>query len=144
VPRRLLSKMPRDVVFAFSMLLICLIAMFMTGSRQGSTISHDAAVAFWRFFTGPPPVERFIDRGPVGGAVTLVLLQILGSGVSSRFDERGLVDVGRVETYRSTLRMIAEHPWFGVGLGLSSGVIQPTEARYVTVGNLGSGPQYAT
>jgi O-antigen ligase len=29
----------------------------------------------------------------------------------------GLADEGRLETYRSTLRMIADHPWFGTGLG---------------------------
>jgi len=31
--------------------------------------------------------------------------------------EWGLSGLGRVEIYRSTLRMIADHPWFGTGLG---------------------------
>jgi O-antigen ligase len=37
--------------------------------------------------------------------------------VNARFDLEGLADEGRLETYRSTLRMIADHPWFGTGLG---------------------------
>jgi O-antigen ligase len=45
------------------------------------------------------------------------VLQILGGNVSGRFDAQGLSDEGRLETYRSTLRMIADHPWFGTGLG---------------------------
>ena len=53
----------------------------------------------------------------IGGLVALIFLQILGGNVSGRFDVQGLSDEGRLETYRSTLRMIADHPWFGTGLG---------------------------
>ena len=41
----------------------------------------------------------------------------MGGNVSGRFDAQGLSDEGRFEAYRSTLRMIADHPWFGTGLG---------------------------
>ena len=37
--------------------------------------------------------------------------------LSNGFEMEGFVDQGRLETYRSTLRMIADHPWFGTGLG---------------------------
>ena len=30
---------------------------------------------------------------------------------------QGLAGEGRLETYRATLRMIADHPWFGTGQG---------------------------
>ena len=49
--------------------------------------------------------------------IALIVLQVLGGNVSGRFDVQGLSDEGRLETYRSTLRMIADHPWFGTGLG---------------------------
>ena len=52
-----------------------------------------------------------------GGAVALLLLQVMGAGVNGRFDIQGLADGGRLEIYRSTLRMIADHPWFGTGQG---------------------------
>ncbi len=52
-----------------------------------------------------------------GGAVALVLLQFMGGVVSNRFDVTGLADEGRFAAYRSTLRMIADFPWFGTGLG---------------------------
>ena len=41
----------------------------------------------------------------------------MGAGVNARFDLQGAVDGGRLETYKSTLRMIADHPWFGTGQG---------------------------
>ena len=47
----------------------------------------------------------------------LLLLQILGGNVSSRIDLQGLSDAGRLSAYRSTLRIIADNPWFGTGLG---------------------------
>ena len=52
-----------------------------------------------------------------GAAVALVLLQLMGAGVSARFDLEGLADEGRLETYKSTLRMIDDHPWLGTGQG---------------------------
>ena len=53
----------------------------------------------------------------IGGLTALVFLEILGGNVVDRFEVEGFVDQGRLETYRSTLRMIADHPWFGTGLG---------------------------
>ena len=53
----------------------------------------------------------------VGGLIALLVLQVLGGNVSGRFDVQGVSDEGRFETYRSTLKMIADHPWFGTGLG---------------------------
>src|SRR5581483_12337624 len=53
----------------------------------------------------------------IGAAVALILLQIMGSGVSGRFELQGLVDEGRLATFRSTLRMIGDRPWLGSGLG---------------------------
>ena len=53
----------------------------------------------------------------IGGLIALLVLQILGGNVSGRFEVQGLSDEARLETYRSTLRMIVDHPWFGTGLG---------------------------
>jgi hypothetical protein len=49
--------------------------------------------------------------------VALVLMQFLGGEINARFDLQGAADEGRVETYRATLKMIADHPWFGTGQG---------------------------
>lgn len=49
--------------------------------------------------------------------VGLLLLQFLGGGVNQRINAQGLSDETRLDIYRSTLHMIAEHPWFGTGLG---------------------------
>jgi O-antigen ligase len=113
-----LSALPRDAVIAFSMLLVCLAATFMTRSRAGILLSLLALViAFgaysWRYL----PPRRLLAEISGSGIVALCVLVALGGGVMERFDEQGLTDRGRWEMYGSTLRMIADHPWFGTGLG---------------------------
>jgi O-antigen ligase len=119
VPRRLLSEMPRAVVLSFTMLFLCLAAMLMTNSRAGVVLSLMAlVVAFTVFFYRDLPRRGGVAAAlAIGGLFALIFLQILGGNVSGRFDVQGLSDEGRLETYRSTLRMIADHPWFGSGLG---------------------------
>lgn len=116
---RLFSAPPKKVTVAFAMLLLCLAAMFMTVSRAGVLLSLLALiVAFTTFFRCDLPGTASLATALVGSsAVVLILLQVMGSGVNTRFDFQGLSDEGRLETYKGTLRMIADHPWFGTGLG---------------------------
>jgi O-antigen ligase len=119
VPRWLLLQMPRPMVISCSMLLVCVAAMLMTASRAGVVISLAGLVlAFACFFFRDLPRRGGVAAALViGGFISLVVLQILGSNISGRFEVQGLSDPARLETYRSTLRMIADHPWFGTGLG---------------------------
>ena len=119
VPRWLLSEMPRPIVLSFAMLLLCLVAMLMTNSRAGIVLSLMALIiAFVGFFYRDLPRRGGAAAALViGGLIALVFLQVLGGNVSGRFDVQGLSDEGRFDVYRSTLRMIADHPWFGTGLG---------------------------
>jgi O-antigen ligase len=116
---RILSGTETKIATTFSMLLICLAAMFMTGSRAGIVLSlivlFIAFVAFFRrdFSTKGNKLAAFAT----GAGAIAILLQFMGAGVSGRFDAQGLADEGRIETYRGTLRMIADRPWFGSGLG---------------------------
>jgi O-antigen ligase len=120
--RRLRTSTPRTVVVAFTMMFVCLTAMFMTGSRGATLLSLLGLVAAFILF-----FRRHLPRwsGPIaavigGVAVTAILLEFMGGNVNVRFDLQGLSDEGRIETYKSTLRMIADHPWFGTGLGTFS------------------------
>ena len=101
------------------MLLLCLAAMLMTNSRAGIVLSLMALViAFAAYFHRDLPRRGGIAATlMIGGLVAILFLQVLGGNVSGRFDMQGLSDEGRLEVYRSTLRMIADHPWFGTGLG---------------------------
>ncbi|MBI1203481.1 MAG: O-antigen ligase domain-containing protein [Rhodopseudomonas sp.] len=119
VPARLLTRTPEAVVVSFAMLFVCLIAMFLTGSRAGVVLSLFAlATTFVVYFRRDLPPRSGLWMAIGGSALfVLALLQFMGGVVSNRFDVQGLADEGRIEAYRSTLRMIADHPWFGTGLG---------------------------
>jgi O-Antigen ligase len=119
LPNKLLSNTPRDIVALFAMLFVCLAAMFMTGSRGGVILSLMALiVAFTVYFRRDLPRRTGIVTAVLGGgAVVLVLLQFMGGEVNARFAEQGAADEGRLATWRATLRMIADHPWFGTGQG---------------------------
>ena len=103
----------------FAMLFLCLVAMFMTLSRGAVVLSLlSLIVAFTMFFRRYLPRRAALVTALAGcGAVALVLLQLMGGGVNARFDVEGLAGGGRLSTYRATLRMIADHPWFGTGQG---------------------------
>jgi O-antigen ligase len=101
-----------------TMMVICLLATFMTGSRAGVSVSLlgfvVAVVGFlYRDLVGRRGV--FVAVG-AGCGLALLTLYFLAANVVARFYE-GLIDYTRLSVYRSTLRMIVDHPWFGTGLG---------------------------
>lgn len=116
---RLFAAPPRKTVVAFVMMFLCLAAMFMTLSRGAALTSLLAlTVGFVAFFWRDLPRRGGAIAVAIGaGIVALVLLELMGAGVNGRFDLEGLSEGGRLDTYRSALRMIADHPWFGTGLG---------------------------
>lgn len=113
------SDRPAAVVVAFSALLVCLTAMFATESRAGILISLVMlviAVAALLYRDLPRRSGVFVVVA-VGAVVALLLLQVMGSGVSGRLLSQGLGDEGRRATHWSTWHMIRDHPWVGTGLG---------------------------
>jgi O-antigen ligase len=119
VGARLFSSPRKEIVIAAAMMLLCLVAMFMTGSRAAVALSLFAlVVAFAAFFRRNLPHAASLVTAVLGAsAVALFLLQLMGGGTNARFDTEGLADEGRLETYRATLRMIGDHPWLGTGQG---------------------------
>ncbi len=114
-----LTKPAKAVIVAFTMLFLCLAAMFMTLSRGAVVLSLLALiVGFVLFFRRQLPRRAaFLSAIAGGGAVVFVLLEVMGAGVNARFDAQGLTTGGRLETYKATLHLIAAHPWFGTGQG---------------------------
>ena len=119
LPRHLLLETSSTVLVRSVVLFTCLSAMFMTASRGGTLISLAVMTLAFIFY-----FWRDLPRG-IGLAIalaasiatSLLLLQILGGSVGGRIDLQGLGDEGRLSVYRSTLRIIADNPWCGTGLG---------------------------
>jgi O-antigen ligase len=106
-------------VLLLTMMVICLLATFMTGSRAGVSVSLlGFVVAVVAFFYHDLAGRRgvFIAVG-AGCGLALLTLYFLAGNVVARFFEAGVIDHNRLSLYRSTLRMIADRPWFGTGLG---------------------------
>lgn len=119
IPEKFVSGGQKQIVTRFFMFFVCLAAMFMTGSRGGVLVSlFSMTVAFMIFLRRDLPRAMSLVVVLFGaGTFLLALLQILGGNVVSRIDTGGLVEAGRLAAYRSSLRIIADYPWFGTGLG---------------------------
>ncbi|WP_298885743.1 O-antigen ligase family protein [uncultured Bradyrhizobium sp.] len=119
IPHHLLRRTHKDVLIRFVMLFVCLSAMFMTSSRGGVLVSLGVMVIAFMIFFAPDMPRGLGFVGAIAGsaATALLLLQVLGGNVGSRIDLQGLSDAGRLSVYRSTIRIIADNPWFGTGLG---------------------------
>jgi O-antigen ligase len=107
------------LIVPLTMMFVCLLATFMTNSKAGGGLSLISfIVAVVGFFYRDLPGRRgvFFAVG-AGCSVALLSLQLLAGNVVARFSEQGLIDHTRLSLYRSAFRMIADHPWFGTGLG---------------------------
>lgn len=125
-PARLLRRSDKDVLIRFVTLFLCLAAMFLTNSRAGVLVSLGIMIIGFLVFFGRDLSLRGFAVALVGcAAMGLLLFEVLGGKVGARIDVLGLSDVGRLSVYRSTLRIIAENPWFGTGLGTFPSAFPP-------------------
>jgi O-antigen ligase len=114
-----LAKPTKAIIVAFLVLFLCLAAMFMTLSRGAAVLSLLALVVGFVLFFRPrlPRRAALVTTLAGGGAAAFVLLEVMGAGVNARFDSQGFTSGGRLETYKATLHLIRDHPWFGSGQG---------------------------
>jgi O-antigen ligase len=127
VPHYLLIEIRKAVLVRFIMLFVCLSAMLMTSSRGGTLVSLIILIlTFLIYFGRDLPSGKGIFAAAMGCIGTsLLLLQVLASNIGGRIDVQGLSDAGRLSAYRSTLRIIADNPWFGTGLGTFAAAFPP-------------------
>nr|WP_249157939.1 O-antigen ligase family protein [Bradyrhizobium jicamae] len=99
--------------------LICVLAMMLTGSRAGVAISFAGIIAAVLVLLRRELNSRRARRWTLGSIVVGagLLLLLLGGQVTERLSEHGLTGGGRWEAYQSTVRMIADHPVVGTGIG---------------------------
>jgi O-antigen ligase len=116
-------------------LMICLIAMFMTGSRAGIGLSLLAMIVAVTLFLRRDLPRRTGILSSLGAstAVAIALIFLLGGRVSNRFDLQGLADEGRLEAWKSTLKIIGDNPWFGTGLGTFRWAFPPYRSPNISI-----------
>lgn len=139
------SKAPRSIikrtsgqfqiVTRFLMFFVCFAAMLMTGSRGGVLLSMFAMViAFVLFFRKDLPRSmNLLLAAAAAAAVALLLLHFLGGNVEQRIGVEGLEEQGRLAAYKSTLRIIADYPWFGTGLGTFAAVFPAYRSADISI-----------
>ncbi|MCP3391797.1 O-antigen ligase family protein [Bradyrhizobium sp. CCGB12] len=114
---------------------LCLLAMFMTASRAGVILSLLTLIVAFTLQVRKdlrPRTGLLISLG-AGLIIVLGLLQLLGGQVGSRFETQNLVDEGRVEAWKSAVRIIAENPWFGTGLGTFERAFPPYRSSVISI-----------
>ncbi|MBR0829870.1 O-antigen ligase family protein [Bradyrhizobium manausense] len=114
---------------------VCLLAMFMTASRAGVILSLLTLVVAFTLQVRkdlPPRTGLLISLG-AGLIIVLGLLQLLGGQVGSRFETQNLVDEGRVEAWKSALRIIADNLWFGTGMGTFERAFPPYRSSIISI-----------
>ncbi|MET4802888.1 O-antigen ligase family protein [Bradyrhizobium sp. LB11.1] len=119
----------------FTALLICVMAMFMTGSRAGVAVSLISMILVFVVFLRKdlPPRSGIWIALAAGILAALVLLELLGGRVTSRFDSQGLIDNGRLEGWKSSLLIIAHNPWFGTGMGTFQSAFPPFRSPDISI-----------
>jgi O-antigen ligase len=117
--RTMLADRPLAISAPLCAFLLCVTAMFLTGSRAGVVLSLFSLSVVFAFELDRQWSQRrrLLMAFAVSGAGALILFEFLGGSVNDRFSSQGLVDSGRLESYRAVLQMIADRPWFGTGLG---------------------------
>jgi O-antigen ligase len=97
----------------------CILAVFLTASRAGTILTVAITVVTCALFL----LETF-PRGATAAlslaglvTATAILLEAMGGLVALRIAHGGLFDESRWLVYRSSVAMIADHPWLGTGLG---------------------------
>ncbi|MBR0931009.1 O-antigen ligase family protein [Bradyrhizobium diazoefficiens] len=125
----------REMLPKVSALMICLIAMFMTGSRAGVGLSLLAMIVAVTLFLRRDLPRRtgILSSLAASTAVALGLIYLLGGRVSNRFDLQGLADEGRVEAWKSTLKIIGNNPWFGTGMGTFRWAFPPYRSPHISI-----------
>lgn len=97
---------------------ICVIAIAMTGSRAGAALTFMAlltSVGLWYLNHGWARWTR--AKYVMIGLGLLLVIPMIGAPIMERIRQYGFGDQRRIDTYVATLQMIADHPWWGIGLG---------------------------
>jgi O-antigen ligase len=136
VPRHIVSDRPgeRAILLRFCMFFVCLAALFATASRAGVVLSLAVmGLAFVVYFRRDLPRDRKILPLMALGLLAVVLLfQVMGGTISSRF-QSGVGDQARLTVARSILQIIADHPWFGTGLGTFAWSFPPYRSASIPI-----------
>ncbi|BBF91405.1 O-antigen ligase family protein [Blastochloris tepida] len=113
------SRLPREITQPTLALLICLGAVLATGSRAGSLLTLLAVavavlLSFQRELKGASPGLAAVAAA---AAVGVAAVEMWGGMLEQRIQQGGVMDFSRLLIFQSSAEIIADHPWWGTGLG---------------------------
>jgi len=109
----------KQIWIRLSGLFICLLALFLSGSRAGIVLSLATFILCATLYASIEGVDRrrLVILFLIAMAFSIGLLLLLGGTFNARLSLDGSGDGGRWSIYLSTLQLIRDYPWFGTGLG---------------------------
>ena len=132
--RAVLEESPwRFVAFAGAF-FTCITATFLTQSRAGIVLTLAVLVLYlgifaFRFFSSHP---KSIIAGAVIVLALALFVEFWGGAVAYRMGMLGLKDLGRWETFTSTVKIIQEYPVLGTGHGTFEAAFPPYRGDHLT------------
>jgi O-antigen ligase len=112
-------NLPRQEMVSLLAVLFLLGTTFMTRSRAGSllTIGVLGCITMLYVYREIRAARGLLVLSVLTLAVGVVAVNTVGDRFIHEIEIRGTTDTARVEGWLSTLAIIRDHPWFGVGLG---------------------------
>jgi O-antigen ligase len=119
----------RDRVIQIRIILMvtCLLAVLLTGSRAGTALMMTGmAIIFLIFRRAGLIMGRRAKLTKIVISVSFLTLLVLGAGgLSERLEREGVGDAARWATYQASFDMALDHPWLGVGIGSFAPALMP-------------------
>lgn len=127
-------------LFDLATILVCFATMSLTLSRAGLGLALLASsfAMYLRFRLLPPDISRIASRSAMGlfALMSVIFLALALGDLSARIAETARVDSYRLEVYKATLRMIADHWPIGIGIGRFVDVFPAYRSDWMSVSGI--------
>jgi O-antigen ligase len=109
------------------LMVLCLSAVLLTGSRAGTALTGIGMIIIFALFRRAGlAMGRKAKLTKIVISLSFLGLLVLGiGGLSERLEREGIGDAARWAAYQASLGMAFDYPWLGVGIGSFTNALTP-------------------